>query len=66
MKISLKLYPIIDIDALISIGFEHFDLSIEIDNKSNMIILAISHESLNGALGISGWHEKNVTCLCNI
>lgn len=56
VKLSLKLHPIIDVYTFISIGLKDFNLSIKINHKANMVIFAVSHESLNGALGVSGGH----------
>lgn len=61
VKLSLELSPTVYINSFISIGLEDLNLSIEVNNQSNMVIFTIGHKPLNGALCVSGGHEDNIT-----
>ena len=61
-EFTVKGFPVIELDALVGVGFKDLDLSIgEFDNHADMIVLAICDKSLNGAFRIISFHEKNIS-----
>lgn len=60
MELSCKLGPVVHINAFICIRFENLDLSVEVDDEANMVILAICHKALNGRLCVSCRHEYDI------
>ena len=61
-KFTIEILPTVQLNTLISVCLEDLDSFVwEFDNHTDMVILAVSYQALDGTLGIGSPHEKYVS-----
>ena len=61
-KFTIEILPTVQLNTLISVCLEDLDSFVwEFDNHTDMVILAVSYQALDGTLGIGSLHEKYVS-----
>ena len=61
-KFAVEILPTVELDALVSVSLEDLDGSVgEFDHHADVVVFAVCHKSLDGALGVRGLHEQKIS-----